>query len=60
IESQSNVPQGFRDSYEIANSEFSELLQELSKINDDVKAFEDEMESLGAPWTPGRMPKWNN
>ena len=60
IESQSNVPQGFRDSYEIANSEFSELLQELRKINDDVKAFEDEMESLGAPWTPGRMPKWNN
>lgn len=59
IESQSDVPQGFRDSYDIAKSELSELLDDLKSIEQDLSSFEKEMEKLGAPWTPGRMPEWN-
>jgi hypothetical protein len=29
-----------------------------SVIDVDLKALEGKMESLGAPWTPGRVPVW--
>jgi photosystem II stability/assembly factor-like uncharacterized protein len=60
IESQSDVPQGFKDSFEIAKSEFSSLIKELKMIDGDLNAFERDIESRGAPWTPGRLPDWGN
>ena len=58
IETQADIPQGFKDSYEIASSELSSLIKELKMIDADLNAFEKDMESRGAPWTPGRLPDW--
>ena len=27
-------------------------------IGVDLKGLEDQLENLGAPWTPGRLPSW--
>lgn len=58
IESQSDVPQMFKDSYIIAANEFTEALNEFNAIASDLDAFEQRAEELGAPWTPGRTPEW--
>jgi hypothetical protein len=34
------------------------LLAELRVIATDLAAAEAELEALGAPWTPGRIPDW--
>lgn len=47
------------DSYSIAADEFTPLLARLrSMIQVDLKGIEASLESLGAPWTPGRVPEW--
>jgi hypothetical protein len=47
------------DSYSIAADEFTLLLAKLrSLVQVDLKGIEASMESLGAPWTPGRIPVW--
>jgi hypothetical protein len=47
------------DAYRIAGEAFGEVLTELrSLIERDLLAIEDELESAGAPWTPGRLPSW--
>jgi hypothetical protein len=33
-----------------------EKLRQL--VEKDLKKLEEEMEAVGAPWTPGRIPKW--
>ena len=51
---QSNV-----DSYNIAASEFSDQLTKLHALVDvDLAKLEKDMEAAGAPWTPGRVPEW--
>lgn len=60
IESQSDVPQGFKDSYEIAKSELSSSLKDFKIIEAELNAFEKDIEAKGAPWTPGRLPDLNN
>ena len=48
-----------RDAYRYAAETFAPLLEELRLlIERDLKALEDEMEAAGAPWTPGRVPRW--
>ena len=48
-----------RDAYTAAAEAFAPLLAELRKIVEtDLKAIEQQMESAGAPWTPGRVPNW--
>jgi hypothetical protein len=48
-----------RDAYRYAGTEFTEVLAELRKlIEEDLKRFEDKLEDAGAPWTPGRVPRW--
>jgi hypothetical protein len=55
----SDVPKTFIDQYSIVASEFKPLLDELKQISEkELKAIEDEMEKLGSPWTPGRLPDW--
>lgn len=60
IATQTNIPQGFKDSYKVASKELSTLIKELKMIDGDLNAFERDMETRDAPWTPGRLPGWNN
>ncbi|HUA14989.1 MAG TPA: glycosyl hydrolase [Verrucomicrobiae bacterium] len=51
--------QSHMDSYNIAASEFGEELSKLHTLVDvDLVRLEKEMEAAGAPWTPGRVPDW--
>ncbi|MBN2432762.1 MAG: glycosyl hydrolase, partial [Acidobacteria bacterium] len=48
-----------RDAFAILKEEFPPLRQKLQQLHDgELKAIEREMEELGAPWTPGRLPDW--
>lgn len=45
------------ESYKIADSIFDTLLADLKSLYDnEYKKLESELDSLGAPWTPGRFP----
>jgi photosystem II stability/assembly factor-like uncharacterized protein len=49
----------FQEDYSIAAAEFAPVLADLRQaIGVDLKGLEDQLESLGAPWTPGRLPTW--
>ncbi len=58
IESQSTIAGTFKTSLEIAMTEFSVILKDVKMIEADLLIFENKAEAMGAPWTPGRMPKW--
>jgi hypothetical protein len=46
--------------YNIASAEFSEQLAKLHALVEvDLSKLEKDMESAGAPWTPGRLPEWS-
>jgi lysophospholipase L1-like esterase len=48
-----------RDAYSSASDQFAPLLARLHTLVDsDLKGIENQMEGLGAPWTPGRVPDW--
>ena len=48
-----------KDNYENASELFSKLLPNLrSLIEIDLNSLQNELESSGAPWTPGRFPDW--
>jgi hypothetical protein len=48
-----------RKAYDLAAHDFAGVLARLTQIVEvDLKALEDRAESLGAPWTPGRVPRW--
>jgi photosystem II stability/assembly factor-like uncharacterized protein len=57
-DSQSGVTGNYRDSFAIAERQFTAALQELKSIAAELAALEDELQELGAPWTPGRIPDW--
>ncbi len=47
------------DDYNIAAAEFTEQLGKLHVLVEvDLSKLEKDMESAGAPWTPGRVPEW--
>ncbi len=47
------------DAYNIAGDEFTPLLARLhTLVETDLKNIEATMETLDAPWTPGRIPDW--
>ena len=47
------------DDYTIAGSEFTDQLAKLHTLVEvDLAKLEKDMESAGAPWTPGRVPEW--
>jgi len=51
--------QTMKDQYRIAGEEFEPMLAKLKKLIEiDLKKLEKAMEEAGAPWTPGRVPKW--
>ena len=46
--------------YDILAEEFPPILEQLKTIAEvDVKGLEADLDALGAPWTPGRIPEWN-
>ena len=48
------------DSYNIAAAEFGDELAKLRALVEvDLTKLEKDMESAGAPWTPGRVPEWS-
>jgi hypothetical protein len=48
------------DSYAVAASEFADQLTKLHALVEvDLGKLEKDMESAGAPWTPGRVPDWS-
>jgi photosystem II stability/assembly factor-like uncharacterized protein len=48
-----------RRDYEIAAAEFGEVLPQLRRlVETDLKGLFDRAEAAGAPWTPGRVPRW--
>jgi photosystem II stability/assembly factor-like uncharacterized protein len=47
------------DSYNIAAAEFGGQLEKLRALVEvDLTKLEKDMEAAGAPWTPGRVPEW--
>ena len=47
------------DAYNIASDEFTQQLSKLhTLLQVDVMNLEKAMEAAGAPWTPGRIPEW--
>ena len=51
--------QSHTDSYTIAAAEFAEQLGRLRTLVEiDLSKLEKDMEAAGAPWTPGRVPAW--
>ena len=51
--------QSHRDALRIAGEDFAPLLAQLQQLVEvDLRAIEERMEAAGAPWTPGRVPRW--
>ena len=47
------------DAYNIAAGEFTDALAKLHTLVEvDLVKLEKDMEAAGAPWTPGRVPEW--
>ncbi|MCC6460308.1 MAG: glycosyl hydrolase [Saprospiraceae bacterium] len=49
----------FRENYAIAARQFGPLLTELKALAREIDAVARQMETKGAPATPGRWPDWN-
>jgi hypothetical protein len=55
----SSPTQTQRTQYALLEEEFPPVLAQLKEIaNTDLKMLEGELDKLGAPWTPGRVPEW--
>jgi hypothetical protein len=49
-----------REAYRYASEEFEPVLRDLRQLVEvDLRDMEAEMEAAGAPWTPGRVPRWS-
>lgn len=50
-----------RQSFSIVQEEFPPLLERIKTIAEEkVPALEKQLDAIGAPWTPGRIPAWKN
>jgi photosystem II stability/assembly factor-like uncharacterized protein len=48
-----------RHQYDVAAGQFTDVLDKLRLlVEQDLKGIEDKAELAGAPWTPGRLPRW--
>ena len=47
-----------RQQYEIASAEFSDALKQLKALYARFDALQQKVEHIGAPWTSGRLPEW--
>ena len=47
------------DNYRIAREAFEPVLKKLTAlVEEDLKALETKLEEAGAPYTPGRVPRY--
>jgi photosystem II stability/assembly factor-like uncharacterized protein len=54
------VTQTQKDVFEILKEEVPPVLEELKTMhNATIPEIEKELDRMGAPWTPGRIPEWN-
>ena len=58
LDIQTPAPAFYENSYTVAASGFQEVQETLGELSGELADFEGRMESLGAPWTPGRVPDW--
>lgn len=56
--SQAPVTGRNQNAYDIASSEFAVAIERLRTIGQRLSALEQELDQVGAPWTPGRIPSW--
>lgn len=50
-----------RQSFAIVQDEFPPLLERIKAIAEEkLPALEKQLDAIGAPWTPGRIPAWKN
>ena len=56
--SQAAVTGNYRDSFAVAAQQFPQVLEELKSVLADLSRLEQELQSEGAPWTPGGIPDW--
>lgn len=57
--STADVTQTERDAYTIIKDEFTPLYTKLKELMEvDLVQLENSLEEIKAPWTPGRLPKW--
>ncbi|MDO8952308.1 MAG: hypothetical protein Q7U86_06765, partial [Draconibacterium sp.] len=57
--STSGITSSEKQNYEILKEEFPPVLVALKRIVEtDIPALEAELNKIGAPWTPGRLPVW--
>lgn len=52
------IPQIYKESYDIASKQFSDVLKMMLKLDASIIALEKELEINKAPYTPGRWPEW--
>jgi len=56
--STSEVTQTEKDNYEILKEELQPVLEKLNTVHQEVKMLNEELDDIGVPWTPGRIPAW--
>jgi hypothetical protein len=55
-----SAPTGtFQRAYAEARDGFGEVLEDLDGVAARIASLEDELEEAGAPYTPGRLPRWD-
>jgi hypothetical protein len=48
-----------KDQYALLEEELPPILEELKQIAETgIRELQQELDKLGAPWTPGRIPAW--
>jgi photosystem II stability/assembly factor-like uncharacterized protein len=47
------------NSFDVASKQFAQVLPELKAIDEEIRKVETTLEQSGAPYTPGRLPVWN-
>lgn len=52
------IPKLHSESYITAAKQFTVLLEEMKTLHKTIETLERELEINGAPYTPGRWPKW--
>ena len=55
------LPTGtFKRAFDEASKSFTDILNELKMVEIDIRSIEESLEDAGVPYTPGRMPKWDD
>jgi hypothetical protein len=54
--SQNRVSGNHLASLDIAEAEYTRVADQLKVLQAELTDLEDELEAMGAPWTPGRIP----